>query len=59
MYISLTLSVYHKKWKISIAIIQKQVIMKIIILWLLRESEKAVVEWFWWVLARVRLADLR
>ena len=59
MYISLTLSVYHKKFKISIAVIQKQIIMKIIILWLWRESEKTVVEWFWRVLARVRLADWR
>ena len=48
----------------SIAVIQKQIIMKIIIWWrettkLWHISAKTLVKWFWWVLARVRSAELR
>ena len=47
-----------------IAVIQKQIIMEIIIWWrettkLWHISAKTLVEWFWWVLARVRPAELR
>ena len=47
-----------------IAIIQKQIIMKVIfddenLTKLRRESEKTLVEWFWRVIARARLAGFR
>ena len=47
-----------------IAIIQKQIIMEIIIWWLescknFKANLKILVEWFWRVLAQVRLSESR
>ena len=47
-----------------IAIIQKQIIMEIIIWWLescknFKANLKRLVEWFWRVLAQVRLSESR
>ena len=65
IFLSLALSVDQKKWKISVLLSFKSKL-----LWKLsfddksltiirRESEKTLVEWFWRVLGRLRLADSR
>ena len=60
MYISLTRSVYQKKWKISVLLLFKSKLLwklkfddeNLTKLW--RESEKTLVKWFWRVLAESR-----
>ena len=64
MYVSLTSSVYQKKWKISVCYYSKanyyeNYHLMTSLTKLRRKSEKTPVELFWWVLARVRLADSR
>ena len=64
MYIFNTFCLSEEMKDKCIAIIQKQITTKIFIWWrgsnkLRRESEKTLAEWFWRVLARLRLEDSR